>query len=230
VISREPTNESMTLDLWFRPSDYYTFQATNISLNDPLLREKYLKNTDWYETVPYFSHSFGTSLVVITSDGYTLLTQRSSRQGSNAGYYSISANEGLSRLLDRGTTSEAPDLYRCALRGCAEELGLHEPADFSISDITFLSFEVDTQYALWGLLGMVKVQRTIAQILENWQRGVKDKMENKKLFPVLFTPQDTCSFVFSRENWTPGGLICLYHALVHEFGRKEVDKIISSYT
>ncbi len=230
VIGREPINEDMTLDLWFRPSDYYTFLATNISLNEPLLREKYLKNIDWYETIPYFSHSFGTSLVVITSDGYTLLTQRSSRQGSNAGYYSISANEGLSRPLDRGIRSEAPDLYRCALRGLAEELGLHEPTDFSVSDITFLSFEVDTQYALWGILGMVKVQRTIAQILENRHRGVKDKMENKKVFPMPFTPQDACSFVFTRENWTPGGLICLYHALVHEFGRQEVDKIISSYT
>jgi DNA-binding XRE family transcriptional regulator len=229
VISREPIKEGMTLDLWFRPSDYYTFQATNMSLDDPSLREKYLKDVDWYETIPHFSHSFGISLVVITSDGYTLLTQRSPRQGSNAGCYSISANEGLSRPLDRGTSSEAPDLYRCALRGLAEELGLREPADFSVSDITFLSFEVDTQYALWGILGMVKVQKTTAHILENWQGGVKDKMENKKLFPVPFTPQDVCSFVFSRENWTPGGLICLYHTLAHEFGRQEVDKIISSY-
>ena len=52
---------------------------------------------------------------------------------------------------------------------------------------------------------------------------------HKKLFPVVFTPQEICSFVFSRDNWTPGGLICLYHALVHEFGRREVDKIIASY-
>src|SRR3989440_2748935 len=42
VIGREPTNEDMTLDLWFRPSDYYTFLATNMSLKDQALREKYL--------------------------------------------------------------------------------------------------------------------------------------------------------------------------------------------
>jgi hypothetical protein len=92
-----------------------------------------------------------------------------------------------------------------------------------------LSFEVDTQYALWGILGMVKVRRTMAHILGSWQGGVKDKMENKKLFPVSFTPQDVCSSVFSQENWTPGGLICLYHTLTHEFGRREVDRILSSY-
>lgn len=122
IISRDPLYEHMLLDLWFSPSDYYTFLATNMSLKDPEIREKYLSDVDWYETVPYFSHSFGISLVVITSDRYALLTQRSIRQGSDAGYYSISANEGLSRGLDRATNADVPDLYRCACRGLTEEL------------------------------------------------------------------------------------------------------------
>src|SRR5215469_8743911 len=58
VIGREPTNEDMTLDLWFRPSDYYTFLATNMSLKEPTLREKYLSDVEWYEPIPHFSHSF----------------------------------------------------------------------------------------------------------------------------------------------------------------------------
>jgi hypothetical protein len=43
VIGRDAAQEDMTLDLWFRPSDYYTFLTTNMSLNDPLLREKYVR-------------------------------------------------------------------------------------------------------------------------------------------------------------------------------------------
>ena len=54
VIGREPINEDMTLDLWFRPSDYYTFLATNMSLKEPELRETYLSDVDWAETIPYF--------------------------------------------------------------------------------------------------------------------------------------------------------------------------------
>ena len=65
VIGREPTNEDMTLDVWFRPSDYYTFLATNMSLKDPALREKYLADVDWSETVPYFSHPLEYSSVDI---------------------------------------------------------------------------------------------------------------------------------------------------------------------
>lgn len=47
--------------------------------------------------------------------------------------------------------------------------------------------------------------------------------------PVLFTPQDVCSFVLAHESWTSGGLICLYQTFVHEFGREEGDTIISSW-
>ncbi len=120
-------------------------------------------------------------------------------------------------------------MYRCACRGLAEELGLQESIDFSSSDILFLSFSVDTHYALYGLRGMVKVNKSFEEILRNWHAGVKDEIENKKIFAVPFTPQEVCSFVFSHEPFSPGGLVCLYHALVHEFGREQVNSAISFY-
>jgi hypothetical protein len=190
VIGREPVNEDMTLDLWFQPSDYYTFLATNMSLNEPTLRETYLTDVDWSEVVPYFSHSFGVFLAVVTSDGYTVFTQRGKSVGTRPKVYDTSVIEGLSRPLDRGTFGEAPDVYRCACRGLAEELGLHESVDFSLADITCLSFGVDTRYGLRGLTGMVKIHRSIGKLLYHWNNGVRDKFENHKLFPVPFTPND----------------------------------------
>jgi transcriptional regulator with XRE-family HTH domain len=221
IIGREPTNEDMTLDLWFRPSDYYTFLATNMSLNVPELRETYLLDVDWTEAVPYFSHSFGVSLAVVTSDGYTVFTQRGKSVGTRPKVYDTSVIEGLSRPLDRGTAGEAPDVYRCACRGLAEELGLHESIDFAVADITFLSFGVDTRYALRGLTGMVKIHRSIDKLLYLWNNGVRDKFENHKLFPVPFTPKDVVSFAYSHQPFAPGPT--LYYALVHEFGRSMVE-------
>ena len=119
-------------------------------------------------------------------------------------------------------------LYKCAQRGISEELGIHGPLDFSVPDIQLLSFSVDTHYALYGLRGMVKVKKSSEEILRNWHAGGKDKMENQKLFAVPFTPQGVCSFVFSHEPWA-GGLVGLYHALAHEFGREQVNSVISSY-
>jgi transcriptional regulator with XRE-family HTH domain len=222
VIGREAAHENMTLDLWFRPSDYYTFLATNMSLKEPELREKYLSDADWYEPVPHFSHSFGVSLAVITSDGYTLFTRRGKNVGSRPGVYDTGIVEGLSRPIDRGTHGEAPDVYRCACRGLAEELGLHESLDFSISDITFLSFGVDTRYALRGLTGMIKVKCSKDRLLLRWDNGVKDKFENQELLPIPFTPQEVVSFAYTHQPFAPGPT--LYYALIHEFGRSAVEE------
>lgn len=136
--------------------------------------------------------------------------------------------EGLSRPIDRGTNGEAPDVYRCACRGLAEELGLLESIDFSVADITFLGFGVDTRYALRGLTGMVKIKRSIEKLLSLWDNGVKDKFENQQLFAVPFTPKDVVSFAYSHQPFAPGPT--LYNALVHEFGRLMVEDAFDSIT
>ncbi len=227
VVSREASDECMTLLLWFKPTDYYTLLAKNTCLEDATFRNKYLKECEWDAPIPYLPSSFGISLTIITSDGYTLFTQRSASQGIRPGMFNTSVTEGISRPLDRGTANNAPDMYRAASRGLAEELGLHERSDFSVSDIRLLSFGVDTQYMLWGLRGVIKLKKSIDEIVKNWHAGVKDKIENKHIFPIKFTPQDVQKFVFSHENWTPGGLICVYHALIHEFGREEVESALA---
>jgi hypothetical protein len=229
LLSRNPTDEAIILDLWFRPSDYYTYLATNLSLKDQDLREKYLQGVDWRSPVRYFSNSFGISLVVITSDHYTILTQRGQNQGSRPSHYSISVSEGLSRPLDQSTHGQAPDVYRCAIRGLAEELGLKEYDDFIPSNIILLSFGVDTQYAQWGLRGIVKVKKRAQDIMDYWNAGVKDKMENTNLFPLKFELETLVPFIFSHESWAPAGLVCLYHAIVHEFGRKKVHEAIERF-
>src|SRR5260370_3934390 len=227
VISREPVHESMTLGLWFKPRDHYTGLATRRCLDDPNFRKKYVPD-DWSTPVVGMSCSLGVDITVISSDGYVFLTQRGQHQSVHQNMFHTSVSEAVSPSFDRSATGREPDLYQCARRGISEELGMHEPLDYSISDILFLSFSVDTHYALYGLRGMVKVNKSFEEILTNWRAGVKDKMENKKLFAVPFTPQEVCAFVSSHESFSPGGLICLYHALVHEFGREQVNSIISS--
>lgn len=230
VVGREPIHESMTLSLWFKPRDHYTGLATRRCLDQPDFRARYIPEAwDWSSPITGFSCSMGVDMVVISSDGYALLTQRGQNQSVHQGWFNSSVSEAVSPLLDRSTTGQVPDLYRCASRGCAEELGLQESTDFSPSDILFLSFTVDTQYALYGLRGMVKVKKSAEEILRNWHAGVKDKRENSKIFTIPFTSADVCSFVFTHKPFTPGGLVCLYHALVHEYGREQVNATIASY-
>jgi transcriptional regulator with XRE-family HTH domain len=228
VISREPIHEDMTLGLWLKPRDHYTGLATRRCLDNLDFRKKYVPD-DWSAPVTGFSCSVGVDITAISSDGYVLLTQRGQNQSVHQNMFHCSVSEGVSPSLDRSTASQAPDLYRCACRGISEELGIHEPTDFSVSDIQFLSFSVDTHYALYGLRGTVKMKKSAEEILRIWHAGVKDKMENKKILAIPFTPEEVCSFVFSHEPFSPGGLICLYHALVHEFGREQANTALSRY-
>jgi hypothetical protein len=229
LISREPEEENMTLDLWFRPTDYYTSLATYKMLDNLDFRKKYFAEEDWLFPSPYFVNSIGTNITVLTSDNHVILTQRSATQGVRPQMFSNSVSESASRPLDRGPISLAPDLYRCAARGLSEELGLREGYDFASNHILFLCFGADTQYGLYGPRGMIKIERTSSEVLKIWQNGVKDKMESKKLLSLPFNPSDVASFVFGHNPWFPGALPGLYFTLVHEFGREEVDRVLSSY-
>ena len=226
TIHRSRTEEYLALDLWFRPSDYFTFLATNMALEDESVRAKYLQNVDWYSPVKYFSSSFGINLAVLTCDDYLILSQRSKLVGSLAGDYHISVNEGLSGPLDRSTHNQAPDVYRCASRGLTEELGLISPHDFDIADCIFLSVGVDIHLQQWGLLGMIKIKRTADEVSKGRAVGVKDKWENHSLFFIKFDLRTVVDFILNHEPWTPAGLTCLYHLLIHEFSYENVDKAI----
>jgi hypothetical protein len=234
VCGRTPLEENLTLQLHFRPSDYFTFLATNMSLDEKVsdegkivsLREKYLSQASWHKPIEFFSNSFGVNLAVITSDQYLIVTQRSNVVGSRPGEFNISVSEGLSRPLDRSDQSGAPDVYRCAIRGVAEELGV----EIRNSDIRFLSLGVDEQYSQWALLGMVKSERSMEDVL-TWRRtGVKDKWESIQLYAIPFTVEDVVCFVLSHRPWAPPALACVFHTLVHEFNRSKVEAAIRKHS
>src|SRR5260370_18841001 len=121
----------MILGLWFRSSDYYTFLATSAIAQDQTMREKYLADTEWDEAVPLFAHSFSMLLTLLTSDGYTILVQRGKSLGCRPNVFDVSLPEGLSRPVARSTTSQPPDVYRCAMPGLAEHLGFQPPTVFT---------------------------------------------------------------------------------------------------
>jgi len=235
IISRTKLEENLKLSLFFKPSDYYSFLATNMSLDEEILykgkmvslRDRYIADTDWTKPIKYFSNSFGINLMIITSDNYLIITQRSEHVASRSQQFNASVNEGLSRYFDRTDRGDGPDVYRCAIRGAYEELGL----GLKPSDICFLSFGVDTQYSQWGLLGLAKTDQQLEHIMYTHSRGVKDKWENSKIHAVPFSPNDVVKFVLSQKDpWAPGALACIYHTLVHELKRSSVDNAITKYS
>ncbi|HYK08390.1 MAG TPA: hypothetical protein VEW42_02740 [Candidatus Eisenbacteria bacterium] len=225
-LNRFSSEEALELHLWFRPTDYYTFLATDMSLNEEKVREKYFPNENWTQPEKYFANSFGVNLVVITKDEHIVLTKRSGLVGTNKGMYHISVNEGLSRTFDRGVSTQAPDIYRAGIRGIVEELGA---VDVEAKDISYLSLGVDTRFSQWGILGKARISKTSEELKEWRSSGVKDKWENEEFFTIPLDLTDIVKFVADHDPWTPAGLTCLYHTLVSEFGREKVEKTIQKY-
>jgi len=87
----------------------------------------------------------------------------------------------------------------------------------------FLNFGVNTANALWALRGMVRTQRTCQEILDKWSKGVKDKLENQKLFPLPFTPDHYIQFI-TEHQMVGESLIMLW---CMSFGRDKVEHALA---
>ncbi len=228
AIGRTVPDENLEVVFTFRPTDYFTFQATVASLDVNLskppatltLRQKYLQNQDLSQPLPFLANGFGVVLVIITGDQKIILSRRQDSSGMRPGEVDVSVVEGLHPTLDRSIKQRTPDLYHAAIRGTQEELGIELVQD----DITFLGFGVDVEYYQWNILGMARTSDTATQILERRKRGGGGKWELKTLEIIDSNPKVVLSYIQKEKIWSTA-IVAIYWALVHEYGKKQVDKI-----
>jgi len=244
---RTVEDENLELRLWFGPSDYFTYLATNMSLysevDDPetgkkiKLYDKYFADYDWsdpfLQPIPLFSNIFGVVVSLVTSDNKLLLVKRSPHTGGRAGVYNIPINESVHPDLDRATNSDAPDMYHTTIRGAMEELNL----ELDPTEITFYAFGVDSKYSMWNPYAMARTKFTSQEVAQMRGRGAKDKWESQAMFFIDFEIRSILEFVRSTipyekrhavdTIWSPGALAAVYYVLVHEFGKKRVEAAIA---
>jgi transcriptional regulator with XRE-family HTH domain len=244
---RTVKDENLELRLWFGPSDFFTFLATNMSLqsevDDPVtgektkLYDKYFSNYNWsdphLQPIPLFSNIFGVVVSLITGDNKLLIMKRPPGMGGRGDVFNIAINESVHPDFDRAVNSDAPDLYHATIRGASEELNLPlEP-----KDIVFFAFGVDSVYSMWNPLGCARTRYTCDEVLKMRAMAAKDKWEVVQAYPIDFEIRPVVRFVQSTMSqdkkrpldtiWSPGALACVYYTLVNEFGRKKVDEAIA---
>ena len=89
----------------------------------------------------------------------------------------------------------------------------------------FLGFGVDTEFYQWNLIGVAHISETAEHIIENRNRGIGGKWEPKKIEIVDANPRVVLSRLKQELIWATG-LVAIYWALVHEYGKKRVDRIV----
>jgi len=228
AISRTVPDENLEVAFTFRPTDYYTFQATIASLDQNLLkppatltlRQKYLQTQNLAQPIPFLANGFGVVLVIVTGDRKLILSHRQNVTGARAGELDVSVVEGVHPTLDRSNEYRGPDLYRTAIRGAQEELGIALVQE----EITLLGFGVDTEYYQWNILGVARISDTAERALESRKRGTGGKWEIRTIEVIDSDPRVVLNHVKQEKIWATG-LVAIYWALVHEYGRKKVDAV-----
>jgi hypothetical protein len=227
AISRTVPDEHLEVIFTFFPTDYFTFQATVMSLDvnlaDPpavvTMRQKHLEGQDIADPKPFLANGFGVALTVITKDNKILLSRRHHTTGARSGELDTSVVEGIHPVFDRLSNARGPDLYRTAIRGADEELGI----DLMQEEITFLGFGVDAEYYQWNMIGVARTSDTAQVLLDHRNRGRSGKWEMKKIELIDSDPRTVFDYVKDEKIWSTG-LVAIYWALVHEYTKKRVDK------
>lgn len=232
VIGRTVPGEQMEVIFTLRPTDYYNFLATVMNLDTNLLkpphfltiRKKYLDGHDLSQPIPFLANGFGIALVVITGDRKMILTRRHNNVGARPGELDVSVVEGVHPVLDRSSIHYGPDLYKTAIRGAKEELGITLRDD----EIIFLGFGVDIQYYQWNVLGVAYIDDPLSRVLEDRSRGTSGKWETKIIEPIDFEPHTVFSVIREEKMWATS-IVAIYWALVHEYGKDRVNSMARKF-
>ena len=232
-IARTPFFEDPCLTLNFIKTDYYTFLATSLKMNSVVedenqefdtLKHKYLSGRSLTDPCKFIATSFGVNLCVITSDNYTLIGKRSDIVSNYRRRFQVGVCESVIPTLDSDPDTNPIDLYRTAIRGAQEELGI----EIQKKNVRFFSLCVDVDYYLYGLTGMIETDRTLAQLQSRRSLGFKDKIESSEMVPLEFNPKAILKFIENNgggSEWHPASFVATIQSLVNHYGIKPVEKI-----
>ncbi len=229
--------EEPLLILQLRSSDYYTYLATAMSLDELIsveqgrtttVRERYLRNIRYESPIPEFASAFSINLNVITSDGYIVIGKRAEGMGGYPGYIFPAINEVVNPVADRsaiGTLS----LFATAQRGASHELNI----EISEDELVFFTLGVDTRWYFYELTGLIR-SKTYSRddILSRRSLGSKERWESTELYFLPHDPESMAKFMrdISRtEKWGPVGVVCLVQTMILEFSEKVTERALRKY-
>lgn len=212
--------EQPVLQLKFCPTDYVTSKVTDYNIGNPI-RDKYASAVDvTQQPVPEFASIVGVNLNIITSDNYLIVEERTKYTDSAANALHTSVAENLLRPIDKTSDlDQGPDVYRAAVRGIYEELGL----SLGSQNIEFTTFGVQPSICEYSLIGWSRVSQSYAEV-EAAHALAKDRWESN-LVPVEFNPNSVATYVLTNwKRWFPIGLAAVVLSLLQAgYTKQDVD-------
>ncbi len=228
-ISRTAEREDSVLQLDTCLSDYATFAATVLHLDDEIdispaggkrsvttLRQKFFPSDmaiieSVRRPLPFLANGVGITLLAFTDDDKVLLTHRRLESRARPGECDVTVVEGIDANFD-AIGSGRLDIGATALRGCREELGV----EVSARDVSILAFGVDMTYYQWNFMGMVEIKLTADEVMAQHALHAKDRWEGK-VEPVKLDAVSVFERMRQEKIWDCG-LVTAYLALSKKCG------------
>lgn len=154
--------------------------------NGETIRVKYLDQViqDLHVSSDVLSQGVGIVLTVVTADEKIVLTRRRADTGIRPNELDVSVVEAIDPYQDAVENSNGEqhsrktiDLYKVAIRGLKQELGMVASRD----QIHLLGFGVDLEYYQWNIIGTVNTNLTSSQIIELKSSGIHGINELSKI-------------------------------------------------
>jgi|SRR5215213_151532 len=225
-------SQPSSLILQLRPSEYYNFLSTAISLDEIVLgpngeritlRDKYLSKVRYDEPIPEFATALPINLSVITNDGFILASKRGTDGiGGYRGHIAPAISEIISPVSDVQLDGSV-SVFSTAKRGARNELNIETTDD----EVLFFTIGVDAHWYFWGLTGLIRTTKfSKADILARRSLGSEERWESKELY---FFPSNVGEAVREMrelstvDKWQPVAIVCTIQALISEHGIEETE-------
>jgi hypothetical protein len=227
--SRSATDESISLHLETTRTDYATFAATVLNLDQEffyqdkagrrvaaVLRQLYFPTRAHVDDavrhpVPFLANGLGVLLLLFTDDNKVILTRRRESSFARPGERDVSVVEGMHASHD-AIGGGRLDVVGSAIRGCREELGL----EVTRGDVRLLALAVDMKFYQWSFFGLVDARCSANEVLQRHSLHAKDRWEGR-LEVLAAEPAVVLERLKADGAWD-AALVCAYLAFCSRAG------------
>jgi len=228
--------EKEKLILKLAPTSWFTYQATNYSLDQPNLkdergnstiREKYKINVLNLNDI--LANPIGVSANIISEpDQVVLLVERSEKLAQYPGRYGVAAAGFMQRTKD--LVDGKPNPFKTIQREIEEEAGIK----CSINDFKLFSVGRAVDDLHGELFGELRTNYTVQEIKS---APKKSKYEALRLFEVPFKPEEVLPYLLRQKEvlgkvldpksgevttWVPAHAVAVIQSLLKDYGYENV--------
>lgn len=241
--SSDRTDQDLILQLHLQEAQYFHFLVTaaqifaefeEVGFASPTRERLVGAFSAWRtETPPDVVSGLPLNLMVVTADDMLVFSRRSADVAVAPNVLAATVNENLHPIEDRIEGSNCFDVEGWVARALDQELGWIDSEHTTKAEINLLALCIDIRYAMFGVLGYVRLSLTFDELRRMFARVARDRFEfgrgrnEPELTPVPLSAQQVCHFIHANDLYNIVGVNAFYTMVHNNLSPYAIDKIFN---